>query len=218
MRGGCFSCCPADQNILRLLDVFVRHDAVLLVYPRFDSSLHDMCQQRTFVELEVKLVMRSLLHACAHLHMHGLVHADVKPANVLVKGAGLSQCRRGGISCYPSWCGAGACLQLSKDVDNLPSLLEVVLSDLGSVEPGDPSHRAPVRNIERFGVSVGILSYRAPACRLGDSDYTFAIDAWSLGCLGVEIIQGQPLFPAPNQVDLLFKICTMFGTPSPGGF
>ena len=27
---------PADPNILRLLDVFVRHDAVILVYRRFD--------------------------------------------------------------------------------------------------------------------------------------------------------------------------------------
>ena len=53
---------PGDQNILRLLDVFVRHDAVLLVYPRFDSSLHNVCKQRTFVELEVKLVMITLLH------------------------------------------------------------------------------------------------------------------------------------------------------------
>ena len=79
---------PADPNILRLLDVFVQHDAVLLVYPRFDASLRDMCKQRTFVELEVKLVMRSLLHACAHLHMHGLVHTDVKPQHVLVKGGG----------------------------------------------------------------------------------------------------------------------------------
>ena len=150
------------QHILRLLNVFVRHDAVLLVHPRFDSSLHDMCQQRTFVELEVKLVMRSLLHACAHLHKHGLVHADVKPANMLVKGTGLSQCRSGCISCYPNWGDAGACLQFSKDVANLPSLLEVVLSDLGSVGPGDPSHRAPVRNIKQFGVVVSTLPYRAP--------------------------------------------------------
>ena len=88
-----------------------------------------MCQQRTFVELEVKLVLRSLLHACAHLHMHGLVHADVKPQNVLVKWVGLSQCRSGCISCYPNWSDADACLQFSKDVDNLQSLLEVVLSD-----------------------------------------------------------------------------------------
>ena len=48
---------PGDQNILRLLDVFVRHDAVLLVYPRFDSSLHDLvhggktCARRNFVDL-----------------------------------------------------------------------------------------------------------------------------------------------------------------------
>ena len=92
---------PADQKHLRLLGIFVRHDAVLLVYPRLDSSLHEMRQLRTFVELQVKLVMGSLLHACAHLHMHGLVHSDVKPEHVLVKGVGLSQCRCGCISCYP---------------------------------------------------------------------------------------------------------------------
>ena len=158
---------PADQNILRLLDVFVQHDAVLLVYPRFDSSLDDMCQQRTLVDLEVKLVMKSLLHACAHLHVHGLMHSDVKPGNVLVKGVGLSQCRSGCISCYPNWCDAEACLQFSKDVDNLPSLIEVVLSDLGCAMPGDPIHRAPVRNIEQFGVgyseSITIQSTRVSA-------------------------------------------------------
>ena len=131
MRGGCFSCFSRRPKHLELLDVFVRHDAVLLVYPRFDASLRNICKQRTFVELEVKLVMRSLLHACAHLHMHGLVHTDVKPQNVLVKGVGLSQCRSGCISCYPNWSDADACLQFSKDVDNLPSLLEVVLGDLG---------------------------------------------------------------------------------------
>ena len=65
------------------------------------------------------------------------------------------------------------------------SLLGVVLSGLGSVEPGDPSHRAPVHNIEQFGAVVGTLPYRAPECLLGDSDFTFAIDAWALGCLGV---------------------------------
>ena len=94
----------------------------------------------------------------------------------------------------------------------------MVLSDLGSAEPGDPSHRAPVRNIEQFGVEVSTLPYRAPECLLGDSDFTFAIDAWALGCLGVEIIQGQRLFPMTNQVDLLYKICTTFGPPKPGGF
>ena len=65
---------------------------------------------------------------------------------------------------------------------------------------------------------VASLPYRAPEVLLGDLAFTFAIDAWALGCLGVEIIQGQQLFPATSQVDLLFKICTTFGSPKPGGF
>ena len=127
-------------------------------------------------------------------HVHGLVHADVKPPNVLVKGEGLRQCRSGCMRCYPEWADADACLQFSKDVDNLPALLEVVLSDLGNAEAGDPCDRAPFRNIEESGVVVTSLPYRAPEVLLGDSEFTFAIDAWALGCLGVEIIQGQLLF------------------------
>ena len=66
-------------------------------------------------------------------------------------------------------------------------------------------------------MEVTTLPYRAPEVLLGGSEFTFAIDAWALGCLGVEIIQGQRLFPTTNQVDLLFKICTTFGSPKPGG-
>ena len=59
--------------------------------------------------------------------------------------------------------------------------------------------------------------YRAPELVLGDSEWAVAIDAWSLGCLGVELVQRTAIFPATDQVDLLRRITTVFGTPRQGG-
>ena len=88
----------------------------------------------------------------------------------------------------------------------------MVLGDVGSVELGDPDHRG-----ENEDVVKTTLWYRAPELVLGDSEWTVAIDAWSLGCLGVELVQGTPIFPATDQVDLLHRIITVFGTPMEGG-
>ena len=82
---------PPIKNILQLVDVCIWWSYPVLVYPRFDSSLLCLLQLRSLLELERRHVMASLLNAGTHLHAHGLVHADIKPANVLVKGPGLHQ-------------------------------------------------------------------------------------------------------------------------------
>ena len=97
--------------------------------------------------------------------------------------------------------------------NSLPSMLEVVLGDVGSVELGDPDQRGHEHTAGQQGVVKSTLWYRAPELLLGDSRWTFAIDAWSLGCLGVELVQGMPIFPAKDKVDLLHRIITVFGTP-----
>ena len=91
------------------------------------------------------------------------------------------------------------------------------MGDVGSVELGDPDQRAHAQAAKRQGVVKTTLWYRAPELLLGDSRWTFAIDAWSLGCLGVELVQGTPILPATDQVDLLHRIITVFGTPMEGG-
>ena len=37
--------------------------------------------------------------------------------------------------------------------------------------------------------------YRAPELIFGATDYTTAIDIWSVGCVMAELLLGQPLFP-----------------------
>ena len=199
---------PPHKNILQLVDVSVWRGYPVLVYPRFDSSLHCLLKHRSLLEVERRHVMSSLLNAAAHLHAHGLVHADIKPGNVLVKGPGMRQ---------PHWSDPVSCQQFGNDLFNLPHLLGVVLSDLGSIELGDPDQRAVIHQARRKPVVRTTLWYRAPELLLGASSWTFAIDAWSLGCLGVELVQGLPIFPARDTVHLLRMITTTFGGPKAGG-
>lgn len=45
--------------------------------------------------------------------------------------------------------------------------------------------------------------YRAPELLLNCSEYTAAIDIWSVGCILMEIVQRKPLFPGKDYVQQL---------------
>lgn len=56
--------------------------------------------------------------------------------------------------------------------------------------------------------------YRAPELIFGATEYTTAIDMWSVGCVLAEMVVGTPLFTGENAVDQLVEIIKVLGTPS----
>ncbi|CAN6581787.1 unnamed protein product [Malus baccata var. baccata] len=56
--------------------------------------------------------------------------------------------------------------------------------------------------------------YRAPELIFGATEYTSAIDVWSVGCVLAELLLGQPLFPGESGVDQLVEIIKVLGTPT----
>ncbi|KAF5451541.1 hypothetical protein F2P56_026643 [Juglans regia] len=56
--------------------------------------------------------------------------------------------------------------------------------------------------------------YRAPELIFGATEYTTAIDMWSVGCVLAELLLGQPLFPGESGVDQLVEIIKILGTPT----
>ncbi|XP_042419609.1 mitogen-activated protein kinase homolog MMK2-like [Zingiber officinale] len=55
--------------------------------------------------------------------------------------------------------------------------------------------------------------YRAPELLLNCSEYTAAIDIWSVGCILAEIVMRQPLFPGRDYVQQLRLITELIGSP-----
>jgi mitogen-activated protein kinase 1/3 len=48
--------------------------------------------------------------------------------------------------------------------------------------------------------------YRAPELLLNCSEYTEAIDVWSVGCIFMELLNRKPLFPGKDYVQQLVLI------------
>ncbi|KAJ8441545.1 hypothetical protein Cgig2_026346 [Carnegiea gigantea] len=87
-----------------------------------------------------------------------------------------------------------------------PHTHQLKLCDFGSAKmlvPGEP-------NISY----ICSRYYRAPELIFGATEYTTAIDMWSVGCVLAELLLGQPLFPGESGVDQLVEIIKILGTPT----
>ena len=61
---------------------------------------------------------------------------------------------------------------------------------------------------------VVTLWYRAPELLLGAERYGTPVDVWSVGCILAETATARPLFPGDSEIDQLFKIFRVRGTPN----
>jgi serine/threonine protein kinase len=50
------------------------------------------------------------------------------------------------------------------------------------------------------------LWYRAPELLLGATEYSTAIDMWSMGCIMAELLTKKPLFDGKRDIDQLSKV------------
>ncbi|KAG2673704.1 hypothetical protein I3760_13G103300 [Carya illinoinensis] len=60
--------------------------------------------------------------------------------------------------------------------------------------------------------------YRAPELLLNYSDYTAAIDVWSVGCIFLELMNRKPLFPGRDQAHQMRLLIELLGTPTESDF
>ncbi|KAI5778434.1 kinase-like domain-containing protein [Geopyxis carbonaria] len=60
---------------------------------------------------------------------------------------------------------------------------------------------------------VVTLWYRSPEILLGGKQYSTGVDMWSVGCIFAEMCTRKALFPGDSEIDEIFKIFRVLGTP-----
>ena len=62
-----------------------------------------------------------------------------------------------------------------------------------------------------YSKNISTLWYRAPELFLGMDKYSTSVDVWSIGCIFVELICKEPMFPASTEVGMIQKMIEVFG-------
>ena len=68
--------------------------------------------------------------------------------------------------------------------------------------------------IKTYTHEVVTLWYRCPEILLSQKQYALGVDTWSTGCIFAEMAQKRPLFMGDSEIDQIFKIFKVLGTPN----
>ncbi|KAI8894793.1 kinase-like domain-containing protein [Globomyces pollinis-pini] len=69
-------------------------------------------------------------------------------------------------------------------------------------------------NARPYSHQVATRWYRAPELLYGSRKYDFGVDLWAVGCIFGELLNHSPLFPGQNDIDQLFCVISILGSPS----
>lgn len=155
-----------------------QHLNIFLEYVPGGSIATMLKQYNTFQEPLVKNFVRQILAGLAYLHSEGIIHRDIKGANILVDNKGGVKISDFGIS---------------KRVE-ATHLLGARAS--GSAGTGGGLHRPSLQ---------GSVYWMAPEV-VRQTAHTKKADIWSLGCLVVEMFSGAHPFPDSSQLQAIFAI------------
>ncbi|KAI8807128.1 kinase-like domain-containing protein, partial [Cladochytrium replicatum] len=71
-----------------------------------------------------------------------------------------------------------------------------------------------IRSLPPFTDYVSTRWYRAPEVLLQSTSYSSPIDIWAVGAIISELITLKPLFPGSSEIDQIYKVCSVCGTPT----
>ncbi|CAB4010415.1 cyclin-dependent kinase 1-like [Paramuricea clavata] len=91
----------------------------------------------------------------------------------------------------------------------------LLINDTGVIKLADFGlARTFVVPIRAYTHEILTLWYRAPEVLLESPHYSTAVDQWSIGCIFAELVTKRPLFKGDSEIDQLFRIFRLLGTPT----
>lgn len=165
---------PADStNVVRVLDAFSWKDRSCMVMELLAWDLYSLRKSYPagLPLAAVRSIGRQICTALKFLAQHQVIHADLKPPNVLLREPSLE----------------------------------------GTVKLVDFGNAIHLGHFTTYGYAQTRF-YRAPEVILG-LNYGIPVDVWSLGCILVELLTGQVLFPGLSEFEQMRMIVELLGRP-----
>lgn len=177
------------------LDPFTKKLHIAMEY--MEGNLYQLMKARDHKVLDnasVKSILFQIMQGLEHIHCHHFFHRDIKPENILVSTSSHNE---------PST----AFRRYSALVTppSTPPTYTVKLADFGLAR--ETHSRLP------YTTYVSTRWYRAPEVLLRAGEYSAPVDIWAVGAMAVEVATLKPLFPGGNEVDQVWRVCEIMGSP-----
>jgi meiosis induction protein kinase IME2/SME1 len=194
---------PTHVHLVPALEIFLDPTTKKLhiCMEYMDGNLYQLMKSRDNRCMDgasVKSILYQILSGLDHIHTHDFFHRDIKPENILISTSspqdpGLSFRRYSSMITPPS----------------TPPTYSVKIADFGLARE--------THSTSPYTTYVSTRWYRAPEVLLRAEEYSAPVDMWAIGAMAVEIATLKPLFPGGNEVDQVWRVCEIMGSPGDWG-
>ncbi|PHH59440.1 hypothetical protein CDD81_3200 [Ophiocordyceps australis] len=190
---------PQHPHLVPALDIFLDpySKKLHICMEYMEGNLYQLMKARDHKCLDnssVRSILYQIMQGLEHIHSHHFFHRDIKPENILVStsshhDSSNSFRRYSSLVTPPS----------------TPPTYTVKLADFGLAR--ETHSKLP------YTTYVSTRWYRAPEVLLRAGEYSAPVDIWAVGAMAVEIATLKPLFPGGNEVDQVWRVCEIMGSP-----
>lgn len=186
------------RHLVPALDIFLDplSKKLHIAMEYMDGNLYQLMKARDhkpFDGSSVKSILYQILSGLEHIHDSNFFHRDIKPENILVT-----------VSSQETGSAFKRYSQLVTPPSTPPSYA-VKIADFGLARE--------VHSKMPYTTYVSTRWYRAPEVLLRAGEYSKPVDIWAVGAMAVEIATLKPLFPGSNEVDQVWRVCEIMGSP-----
>ncbi|KAF7563124.1 hypothetical protein G7046_g1026 [Stylonectria norvegica] len=190
---------PTHPHLVPALDIFLDPftKKLHIAMEYMEGNLYQLMKARDHKCLDnasVKSILFQIMQGLEHIHSHHFFHRDIKPENILVSTSSHHETnnsfrRYSALVTPPS----------------TPPNYTVKIADFGLAR--ETFSKLP------YTTYVSTRWYRAPEVLLRAGEYSAPVDIWAVGAMAVEIATLKPLFPGGNEVDQVWRVCEIMGSP-----